>query len=477
MPAKSEVLDFSAARAFARLSRTQKAAFVRTLTDAEALQLRYLWEAWAREKQLEPAGQWTTWLIMAGRGFGKTRSGAEWMRKQARTYSRLGLIGRTAADVRDVMVEGESGILAISPVWERPTYQPSRRRLVWPNGAQATTYSADEPDSLRGPQHEKLWADEPGAWQYEDAWDQAMFGLRLGDNPQVCATTTPKVTKLIKRLLSHKTTHVTHGTTYENEENLAPTFLEQVVGRYSGTRIGRQELLAELLEDVEGALWNRDLLERTRVVKAPELVRIVVGVDPAVTNNEGSDEIGIVVAGKGTDGHAYVLADYTLKGSPLDWAQAVITAYYLFKADRVVGEANNGGDLIETVLRTIDESVSYKSVHASRGKHLRAEPVVALYEQNRAHHVGNLPYLEDEQCTWEVGKPSPNRMDALVWAITELAIAGTEIALVSASSHATETLPPMHETPDDEEGQRIAERQAQLSRVLRQIQGGTYYGH
>ncbi|HZU01551.1 MAG TPA: terminase family protein [Ktedonobacteraceae bacterium] len=476
---KQSPLSLEAARAFAALPKEQKAAFIAELTDAEALQLQYLWEAWARDKQLEPRGYWTIWLLMCGRGYGKTRVGAEWIRKQSKTYGRLGLIGRTAADVRDVMVEGESGILAVSPPWERPVYQPSKRRLTWPNGATATTYSADEPDSLRGPQHEKMWLDEPGAWQYEDAFDQAMFGLRLGDNPQAVATTTPKVVPLIKRLLKLKNVHVTVGTTYENEENLAPTFLQQVVGRYAGTRLGRQELYAEMLEDVEGALWNRALLDATRVLKAPELLRVVVGVDPAVTSNEGSDETGIVVAGEGIDHHAYVLADYTLKGSPLEWAQAVVTAYHLFQADRVIGEANNGGDLIEMNIRTVDPNISYKSVHAMRGKQLRAEPIVSLYEQHRAHHVGTLPYLEDEQCNWVQGEKSPNRLDAAVWALTELDLNGGAIPFATTSSTYQPDAGPALYVPqagemEDAEQQSLLERQEQLSRLLNSLRSGRF---
>ncbi len=421
-------LSLEDARTFSRLPAEKKMEFVSTLTDAEAAQLRYLWEAWARDKQLAPVGKWVVWLIMAGRGFGKTRSGAEWIRKHAENgkVRHMSLIGRTAADVRDVMVEGESGILACSPSWAYPKYEPSKRRLTWPNGCTATTFSADEPDALRGPQHEKVWADEPAAWQYQDTWDQMMFGLRLGSNPQCVATTTPRPTKLIKALFKAKTTHITKGTTYENRENLASTFFSQVVGRYEGTRLGQQELYAELLDDADGALWKREaMIEAYRVTSYPDLVRIVVGVDPAVSDHEDSAETGIVVAGIDASGHGYVLDDKSQQMSPHTWASEVVASYYKYKADRVIGEQNNGGILVETNIRTVDKDVSYKQVYASRGKYTRAEPVASLYEQGKIHHVGLFPLLEDQMCQWEplTGQKSPDRLDALVWALTELIVA------------------------------------------------------
>lgn len=393
-------LSLEDARGFAGLSKGEKQAFVAKLTEEEAVQLKYLWEAWARDNQLEPWGEWVVWLLLAGRGNGKSRTGAEFVRKkvEAEEWGRIALVARTVADVRDVIVEGESGILAVCPPWNRPKYEPTKRRLTWPNGSIATTFSADEPDALRGPQHDGAWGDEVASWKYPDAWDQLMFGLRLGKQPQVVATTTPRPTKFIRGLCALESTYITRGTTRENEENLAPTFLSQVVRKYQGTRLGRQELEGEVIEDVEGALWNRDLLDGTRVYKAPEMVRIVVGVDPAVTATEGADETGIIVAGQGSDGDAYVLADYTVHGTPLEWASAVVRAYHTFRADRVIGEVNNGGDLIEMNIRNVDPNIAYKSVHATHGKYLRAEPIVALYEQGRAHHVGELAELEDEQC-------------------------------------------------------------------------------
>jgi phage terminase large subunit-like protein len=465
---KAPLLDYKGARAFSRLSAQEKRAFIGELSDAEALQLQYTWEAWARDKQLPPPGGWRFWLMLMGRGAGKTRAGAEWIRKRKEKHGRIGLIGRTAADVRDVMVEGESGIMAISPSWDRPTYQPTKRRLVWDNGAQATTFSADEPDALRGPQYSTLWLDEPGAYQYQDAFDQAMFGLRLGNDPRAMGTTTPRVTPLIRRLIKDPTTYVTVGTTYENRDNLAPAFFDQIIRKYEGTRLGRQELLAEMLEDVEGALWDHTLLDLTRVRTAPEMIRVVVGVDPAVTNNEGSDETGIVVAGLGVNGHFYVLADYTLKGSPLDWAKRVVYAYYRWQADRVIGEVNNGGDLVEVNLRTVDVNISYKSVHATRGKQLRAEPIVSLYEQHRAHHVGFHAELEDEQCTWEPGKKSPNRLDGVVWALTELSESSGSIPFAATGGGVTSRdliTVTMHESEDEE----VMRRQEQIARFLQSL--------
>src|SRR5579859_85430 len=424
-------LSFENARAFFRLPRETKRSFIETLSDEEALHLTYMWEAWARDKQLEPPGNWTTWLLLAGRGFGKSRTGAEWIRSQVERgiCGRLALVARTAADVRDVLVEGESGIMAISPPWFMPRYEPSKRRLTWPNGAQATTYSAEEPDALRGPQHDGAWADELAAWQNPDAWDQLMFGLRLGKQPRVVGTTTPRVTPLVKALAKSPTTHLTTGTTYENKSNLAPTFFTEVIKKYEGSRLGRQELLAELLEDAESALWKRSLIEEQRVTNHPSLMRVVVAVDPAVSDQEESAETGIVVAGVGSDGHGYVLDDMSVQASPHQWALQVVAAYYKYHADRIIGEQNNGGQLVEANLRTVDPSISYTQVYASRGKYTRAEPVSALYEQGRVHHVGTFPKLEDQMCQWEplTGQKSPDRLDALVWALTKLMLGNTHV--------------------------------------------------
>lgn len=420
-------LSFEDARAFSRLPIEQKQAFVATLNDAEAAQLSYLWEAWARDNQLPPQGRWSTWLSMGGRGSGKTRSGAEWVRKKKDTSPYLHLIGRTAADVRDVMVDGESGILAISPPWDRPVYQRSQRRLVWKNGAQAITFSADEPESLRGPQCFGMWCDEVGAWNYpEEAWDNASFGLRLGNEPQACLTTTPRVTKLIKRLVASPMTKISRSTTYDNRANLAESFFTEIIKRYENTRLGRQELLGQLIEDNENALWSRDgMIEAHRVTKSPDLTRVGIALDPAVTSGEDSDETGMIVGGVGSDGHAYILADTSLRASPMGWATEAVTSYHKYRCDRMIAEGNQGGELIETTVRTVDKTISFKRVHARRGKYTRAEPVAALYERGMVHHVGTFPLLEDEMCQWEQGDAdSPNRLDALVWLLTELMLGG-----------------------------------------------------
>ena len=341
----------------------------------------------------------------------------------------VALVAPTAADARDTMVElGESSILKISPPWFMPHYEPSKRRVTWPNGAVATLFSADEPDRLRGPAHDLAWADEVAAWLHAtEVWDQLMFGLRLGDNPRCAATTTPKPTTLIRDLLSRvgQDVVVTGGSSYENRANVASVWLEDIIRRYEGTRLGRQELLAELLADAPGALWQRARIDELRVAQALELVRVVIAIDPAVTSGEDSDETGIVCAGKGVDGHGYVLADRSCRMSPHGWATRAVTAFDEFLADRVVGEANNGGDMVESTIRTVRASIPYTKVWASRGKRVRAEPIAALYEQGRVHHVGPLLELEDQMCTWlpEGVDWSPDRLEALVWALTELALA------------------------------------------------------
>lgn len=403
------------------LSAEQRRALLDGLTDDDADDLLYDWRFWAREAQLPPDGSWRTWLILAGRGFGKTRTGAEWVRAEveANRRGRLALIGATAADVRDVMVEGESGILATARPSFRPTYEPSKRRLSWPNGAVATTYSADEPDRLRGPQHDGGWADELAAWRYPEAWDMFLFGLRLGRDPRSVGTTTPRPTKLIRELVASPMTHTTRGATYENLDNLAPAFAEQIIRKYEGTRLGRQELYAEILTDVPGALWTWAMLEDRR--PAPDLARVVVAIDPAVTSGEDSDETGIAVAGLGVDGRGYLLADRSCRLSPDGWARRAVAAFDEFGADLIVAEANNGGDLVEQTIRTVRRTIPYKKVHASRGKQTRAQPVAALYEQGKVSHVEAFPELEEQLTSWtpESGT-SPDRLDALVWGFTDL---------------------------------------------------------
>ena len=338
---------------------------------------------------------------------------------EANRRGRLALIGATAADVRDVMIEGESGILACSRPSFRPTYEPSKRRVSWPNGAIATAYSADEPDRLRGPQHDGAWPDEVAAWRYPEALDMLMFGLRLGRDPRLVATTTPRPIKVVREMIASPTTVVTTGSTYDNLANLAPAFAEQIIRKYEGTRLGRQELLAEILTDVPGALWTWAMLDNRQ--PAPDLTRVVVAIDPAVTSGEDSDETGIVAVGLGVDGRGYVLADRSCRLSPDGWARRAVATFDDLAADMVVAEVNNGGDLVEQTIRTVRRTIPYKKVHASRGKQTRAQPVAALYEQGRVSHVEAFPDLEEQLTSWtpESGT-SPDRLDALVWALTEL---------------------------------------------------------
>ena len=406
--------------------------WLETFDDERANEILYHWPAWARPAQLAPAGEWRVWLILAGRGFGKTRSGAEWVRGEveAGRAGRIALVGATAADVRDTMIEGESGLLRVFPVEHRPRYEPSKRRVTFSNGAIATTYSADEPDRLRGPNHDLAWADEIAAWRYPEAWDQLVFGLRIGDAPRLVATTTPRPSRLIRTLVDRTDTVVTRGSTYDNARNLSPAFLDEMRTRYEGTRLGRQELNAELLLDADGALWDRDMIDNSRTTSVPDLRRIVVAVDPAITSTADSDETGIIIAGVDSSGESFVLEDRTTKGSPVEWASAAVAAYHVHKADRIVAEANQGGDMISHTIRTVDASVPVKLVHASRGKRTRAEPVAALYEQGRVHHAGSFPELEDQLCMWTPDSASPDRLDALVWALTELVIDGRTVDAV-----------------------------------------------
>ena len=336
------------------------------------------WADMARPEQLPPAGDWTTWLFMAGRGAGKTRAGSEWVHQQVRDGAkRIALVGATASDCRDVMVEGESGLLATASPMDMPVYEPSRRRLTWPNGAIASTYSAEEPDRLRGPQHDAAWCDELAAWRHAAAWPMMLLGLRLGESPRALVTTTPRPTKLVKELIGQPTTVVTRGSTYDNRENLAPSFLDSIIKRYENTRLGRQELQGEIIEDVEGALWTLMMLDELRVDEPPDLERIVVAVDPAVSAHQDSDETGIVAVGIGVDGEGYVLADRSCRLSPDGWGRRVVGAYHDLEAERVVVESNQGGDLVVSLLATVDPSVPVKRIHASRGKRLRAEQVAA----------------------------------------------------------------------------------------------------
>ena len=415
-------LPLSAETARARL--TEINAELRRRVEARAQAARYEWARHARPEQMQPVGEWRRWLLLAGRGFGKTRVLSETLRAWATSgrYQRIALVARTAADVRDVLVEGQSGILAVSPDDERPTWEPSRRRLTWRSGAIATTYSAEEPDQLRGPQHDAALADEVAAWSRPDAWDQLQMGLRLGTDPRVVVATTPRPTPLIRSLLAAPGTVVTRGATRDNMANLAPGVVADLERRYAGTRLGRQELDGEILDDSAGALWRWQWIDAARVARAPDLRRVVVAIDPAASSHDDSDETGIVVAGVGHDGRAYVLADASGRYRPEEWARTALALYREHHADCIVAEANNGGEMVAATLRVHDRGANVRTVHATRGKATRAEPVAALYEQGRASHVGALARLEDQLTTWDpaTSRTSPDRLDALVWALTEV---------------------------------------------------------
>lgn len=453
-------------------------------------ELLYSWHFWARPNQIAPLGNWTYWLLLAGRGFGKTRTGAEWVNAKVESgrAKRIALVAPTAADVRKTMVEGESGILAISPPWNRPIWEPSKLQLTWPNGAIAQLFSAEEPERLRGPQFDTFWADELAAWQKcQQTWDMLQFGFRLGRHPQGCITTTPKPIPIVRELLRDsleekdvppelKSIVVTKGSTYDNRGNLATQFFSKVVRRYEGTRLGRQELDGEVLDDMPGALWNRANIDANRIrlttppfppVIQPEdflnsgsdriediavlrrmarqiiehipedVSRCIVAVDPNVSNEEGSDEIGITVTAKGLSGRGYVLADCSMRGTPLEWATTAILAYDAFMADRIIGEANQGGNMVEHTIKTTathlrregkreSDFVPVTMVHATKGKVTRAEPPSGLYEQNRITHIGTHTTLEDQMCLFTLDFDrkamgySPDRVDSLVWGLTHL---------------------------------------------------------
>jgi phage terminase large subunit-like protein len=407
----------------------ERVKLIEALTDKEADELFYDWSLWARQDQRPPAGDWVFWLILAGRGSGKTRAGAEAVREWSQTFAFVNLMGPTHDDVRDVMVEGESGLLAICPQEERPTFSRSSQRLDWPNGAVSLLFSAEEPDRLRGKQHMKLWMDELAAWRHADAFDQAVFGLRLGDKPQAVITTTPRPIKIIKHLVSDNDTIVTRASTFDNTEFLAEGFIKRIAARFQDRAIGRQELFAEIIEEAAGALWTRDLLEKQRLPATGvyEYRLIVIGVDPPARSGPKADECGIVVVGKRVNGDIHVLADLTSQGeTPGQWGARVGAAYRRFKADRVVAEINNGGEMVVEVLRQAEPNLPVRKVTATRGKFVRAEPVAAAYERGIVYHLGQLPALEDQLCTLtpdfdsRTSGYSPDRADALVWAISDL---------------------------------------------------------
>jgi phage terminase large subunit-like protein len=426
--------SLSRAQLLAQLTEEEREEILSKLSSEAKAKLKYNWEFWARPDQLPPPGDWTTWLVLAGRGFGKTRMGAEWVRKMALEFPgcRIALVAETAADARKVMIEGDSGILNISDPDFMPEYSPANRQITWPNGSIALTYNATEPDQLRGPQHHFAWADELAKWEkMQDSWDQLQFGLRLGSTPKQIVTTTPRPLPLIKSLVNDPSVYLTKGRTLDNVSNLPDSFLSYIEDKYGGSRLGRQELEGEILDDIPGALWQRHWIDSTRKPEVPEdLERVIVAVDPATSSNEGSDEHGIVVVGlaRNAEGYAegYVLEDASLKGSPEEWAKRAVLMYRKWEADKIVAEKNQGGEMVSSVIKAVDRNVPIKLVHASRGKIIRAEPISTLYEQGRVHHVGRFDVLEEQMCIFSIdnirgnGYGSPDRVDALVWGLTEI---------------------------------------------------------
>lgn len=429
----------SDAALIASLSGDERAEFLDGLSANALAAMPWLWDVWAHpQHQKEPPGDWLTWLIMGGRGAGKTRAGAEWIRAQLEGTGpldegrcrRAGLIGESIAEVRAVMVEGESGLLAVSPPDRRPIFRTSQNRLIWPNGAEARLMSASNPESLRGAQFDCTWADELGKWrQCEETWEILQFCLRLGEQPRMVVTTTPRQgNKVLLSLIADDSTAITRAASDVNAANLPATTIEHLRHLYGETTLGRQEMGGEMLEDDPRALWRRSRIDRDRVNAPPELDRIVVAVDPCVSSGRNADACGIVVAGLvmgkegAVDGTVYVLADATVEGlGPNGWAERVVSAYRTYEADRVVAEVNQGGNLVRSTVHQVDPGVAYRAVRATKDKRSRAEPVAAAYERGRVHHVGLFEELEDQLCSWTPeSRKSPDRLDALVWAVDEL---------------------------------------------------------
>ncbi len=382
------------------------------------------WNNLARSNQLPPSGDWQNWLILAGRGFGKTRTGAETIRAwvKAGLYKRIALIGQTIDEVRSVMIEGESGLLNVHTNYECPRFEPANGRLIWKNNTIAMMYGADHYEKLRGPQFDLAWIDELAKFRHpQKTWDQLMLGLRLGNNPRTIITTTPRPIPLIKTLIKDPATVLTRGSTFDNQKNLAKTFVKQIIKQFEGTRLGAQELYAEILTEQQGALWKRSVIQN-HMPNNPNWLRVVIAIDPATTHHEKSDETGIIVAAITKDRKAYVLEDLSGRYSPVDWGRSVVKAYHRHKADRVVAEVNQGGDMVKSIIHSLDSTISYKSVRASRGKTTRAEPIAALYEQGHVYHSKTFTDLETQLCEYIPGitAKSPDRMDALVWALTDL---------------------------------------------------------
>lgn len=386
------------------------------------------WHKQSRPEQRVPIGNWRVWLILAGRGFGKTRTGSETIRQWAieGRYKQIALVARSETEAREVMVEGPSGLLNIHPKSERPTWEPSLRRLSWSNGAIARCYSSENYQQLRGPQFDCAWIDELAKFQYADkTWDQLNFALRLGNNPRIIITTTPRPIPLIKELINpcHDWVHITKGTTFDNARNLSAEYIDTMKRHYENTTLGKQELMGQLLLDEPHALWKRHHIKKRPNQDLPKLEKIVIGVDPAATSHSKSDETGIIVAGIDCKGHGHILDDLSGRYSPNQWAKIIVESYHHHNANLIVAETNKGGDMVETILKTVDASVKFKGMHASRGKKARAEPIAALYEQGKVSHARNgLDILEDQMCLYvpnQSGK-SPDRLDALVWALSEL---------------------------------------------------------
>ena len=426
-----------------RLPKAEREKILAKLTPRQREIFPYIWTNFARDTQVEPephdcpgGKNWLLWMILSGRGWGKTRTGVEFLINNIMFggYRYVGLAGRNAEDVREIIIEGESGIMAKSPPYFKPRYRSTTRTLEWPNGAKALIFYGTEGDSPRGKQFDLIYADELASWQYpDDTFSNMLLGLRLGKRPKGVVTTTPRPIPLIKELVKREDVHLTKGSTYDNRDNLSGVFYDTVIRMYEGTRRGRQEIYAEILDDNPNALWKRGWIESSRVTEHPDLKTIVVALDPeASSDEETSAETGIVAAGISKDRHIYVLADDTTQDTPKGWATQGIATYNKLRADRIIGERNNGGEMIEHTLRTVNKTIPYSSVWASRGKQARAEPISALYEQGLVHHVGSFSELEDQMCDWEPGSPSPDRMDALVWAASWLMERYRTIPIITA---------------------------------------------
>jgi phage terminase large subunit-like protein len=415
---------------FMTLPFDERLEIVDSMSDEQFTTLNFDWGFWARSEQLEPEelghdGKFI-WCMRSGRGSGKTRSFAEWVQDKVENggYRYISLVGSAADEVRNVMIEGESGLLSVAPPWFRPVYEPSKKRLTWPNGAIANIFYGSEPDKSRGAQSDLVWMDEIAKWQYqEDTFDNVLLGTRLGENPLVGVSSTPRPTKFMKELLRRDDAVVTTGNTYDNIANLAQPFINTIIKKYEGTRLGRQEIWAALLDDNPNALFKREWLDGARVTTFPHCYKIVVGVDPQSTEDAEGAETGIVVAGvsriSGED-HYFVFDDLSLNGSPTAWGKQVVSGYKKYDSDKIVPERNNGGDMVKSTIKNIDRKAKVFPVWASRGKYTRAEPISTLSEQGLIHHVGTFPNLEDELCEWVPGDPSPNRLDAYVWALSYL---------------------------------------------------------